>query len=79
MNLQSLWEQIPLPVRSIINVCMGAALAAAVGCLTRVVSGDSFDPSLLLSAVATAIGTALVRALNPLDSAYGAGSDSGGE
>lgn len=74
--MQAFWDSIPLPLRSIINVCLGAALAAAVGYLTKVVSGDSFDPSLLLSVVATAVGTALARALNPLDGAYGAGSQS---
>lgn len=77
--LRNAWDSIPLPLRSILNVCLGAALAATVGYLTRVVAGDSFDPSLLLSVVATAVGTALVRALNPLDTAYGAGSDTGGE
>lgn len=72
--MQAFWDSIPTPIRSIINVCLGAALAAAVAYLTKVVSGDQFDPSLLLSTVATAVGTVLVRALNPLDSAYGAGA-----
>ena len=72
--MQQFWDAIPAPLRSIINVCLGAALAAAVGYLTKVVAGDSFDPSLLVSVVATAVGTALVRWLNPLDSAYGVGA-----
>jgi len=72
--MQQLWDSIPGPIRSIINVCLGAALAAAVAYLTQVVSGDSFDVNALVAAVATAIGTALVRALNPLDSGYGVGA-----
>lgn len=71
--MQNLWDSIPAPVRSIINVCLGAALAAAVAYLANVVSGEHFDPSLLLAAVGTAVATALVRALNPLDSGYGVG------
>lgn len=74
-TLRSLWEKIPAPARSIINVCAGAALAALVTYLTGVVAGDSFDVSVAWQAVLTAVGTALVRALNPLDGAYGAGSD----
>ena len=72
--MQQLWDSIPGPIRSIINVCLGAALAAAVAYLTQVVSGDSFDVNALVATVATAIGTALVRALNPLDSGYGVGA-----
>ena len=74
MDLRALWGNIPAPLRSIINVALGAALAAVVGYLTTVVSGGAFDPSLLLAAVATAVGTAIVRALNPLDPGYGVGA-----
>lgn len=70
-TLRKLWGNIPAPARSIINVCAGAALAALVTYLTGVVAGDSFDISVAWQAVLTAVGTALVRALNPLDTGYG--------
>jgi hypothetical protein len=73
-TLAALWEKIPTPLRTIINVALGAALAAAVGYLTQVVSGDKFDVNVFLAVVATAVGTAVVRALNPADTGYGLGS-----
>ena len=72
--LRSLWEKIPAPLRTIVNVALGAALAAAVGYLTQVVSGDTFDVNVFLAAVATAVGTAIVRAINPADTGYGVGA-----
>lgn len=74
MTIIAAWEKIPAPVRTIINVAIGAALAALVTYLTSVVSGGSFDPGVLLSLVLTAIGTAVVRAVNPADTAYGVGA-----
>ena len=76
--LRSLWSSLPAPFRTVINVALGAALAAAVGYGVQVVSGDHFDVNVLLAAVATAVGTAVVRALNPIDTAatggYGLGA-----
>lgn len=70
-TLRSLWEQIPVPVRTIINVVAGAAFAALVAYLTGVVSGGTFDLSAAWQAVLVAASTALVRAINPLDTGYG--------
>lgn len=82
-QLQALWAQIPAPVRTIINVVLGAAFAALVTYLTGVVSGGTFDVSAAWQAVLTAAMTALVRSLNPLDGAatggYGLDASSGGE
>lgn len=77
--LQNLWNSIPLPARTIINVVFGAAFAALVAYLTGVVSGGTFELTAAWQAVLTAAMTALVRALNPLDGVYGAGADRGGE
>lgn len=74
MNLPALWEKIPAPLRTLINVALGAALAGGVGYLVQVVSGDKFDVNLFIAAIATAVGTAVVRAINPADAGYGVGS-----
>ena len=73
-SLRTFWDSIPTYVRTLINVALGAALAAGVTYLTGVVSGDPFDLNLFVGAVLTAVGTAVVRALNPVDVAYGLGS-----
>lgn len=75
--LQNAWNAIPLPARTILNVVFGAAFAALVAYLTGVVSGGSFELTAAWRAVLTAAMTALVRALNPLDGVYGAGSGGG--
>jgi len=75
--LRQVWDSIPVYVRTLINVALGAALAAAVTYLTGVVAGEQFDLNVAVQVVLTAVGTAVVRALNPVDTAYGAGSESG--
>lgn len=72
--LRRFWDSIPAALRTIINVALGAAFAAAVSYLTGVVSGGAFDLNALVEVVLTAIGTAVVRALNPADAIYGFGS-----
>ena len=70
------WDTLPAPLRTIINVAAGAALAAAVTYLVGVISGGSFDPSVFLTVILTAVGTAVVRSVNPADTSYGVGSTS---
>lgn len=72
--MQQFWDSLPPVVRTIINVAAGAGLAALVTYLTGVVSGGSFDVNAAVQVVLTAVGTAIVRALNPADAAYGLGS-----
>lgn len=79
MTPQKIWDALPLPVRTILNVVFGAAFAALVAYLTGVVSGGTFELTAAWQAVLTAAMTALVRAMNPLDGVYGAGADRGGE
>lgn len=72
------WNKIPAPLRTVLNVVLGAGVAAFVTYLTGVVSGGTFDVSLAVQAVLTAVGTALVKALNPVDTGtpgYGVGVD----
>jgi len=70
-----IWESIPPAIRTIINVVVGAAFAAAVSYLLGNLSGGSIDLNALGQAVLIAAGTALVRAINPADTAYGVGSN----
>lgn len=76
-TLRAFWDSIPAYLRTLINVALGAALAAAVTYLTGVVAGESFDLNAFVGLILTAVGTAVVRALNPIDTAYGLGSESG--
>ena len=70
----AIWANVPGPIRTIINVALGAALAAGVTYLVSVASGGTFDANALLMVILTAAGTAAVRAINPADTAYGVGS-----
>ena len=72
--MTQVWESIPGPIRTIINVVVGAAFAAAVSYIISHVSGGSIDLNALGQAVLVAAGTALVRAINPADTQYGVGS-----
>jgi len=76
--MTQIWESIPPAIRTIINVVVGAAFAAAVSYLIGNLSGGSIDLNALGQAVLIAAGTALVRAINPADTAYGLGSTSEG-
>jgi len=76
--MTELWESIPPAIRTIINVVVGAAFAAAVSYLLGNLSGGSIDLNALGQAILIAAGTALVRAINPADTAYGVGSTSEG-
>ena len=75
--LRYYWEKIPTPIRTIINVGVSGAL---VFFFTAVVSANGVTSldwvqvgSDTLDAFGLGIATAALRALNPLDSAYGWG------
>lgn len=77
-TLRKFWNAIPAPLRTIINVVLGAVVAALANYIATTVSDGSFDINAAWQVVLAAFSTALVRALNPLDqgtSAYGFGSD----
>ncbi len=74
MTFQSFWAGLPAPVRTIINVAAGAALATVVTYLVSIASGGKFDAGILATLVMTAVGTAVVKSINPADPAYGIGS-----
>jgi hypothetical protein len=76
--MTQVWESIPPAIRTIINVVVGAAFAAAVTYVVGNISGGSIDLNALGQAVLIAAGTALVRAINPVDTAYGVGSNTEG-
>lgn len=69
-RLRDLWNAIPVPVRTMLNVAVAALLTWFV---TDGIAGLDLSPALL--AVLTAVGTALVRALNPVDGVYGIGAE----
>jgi len=71
--MMNFWEQIPAPVRTVLNVVMGAAVAAGVQFVAASL-GHSLDVNGLFQVIAVAAATALVRALNPADTAYGVNS-----
>ena len=73
--MTQIWDSIPPAIRTIINVVVGAAFAAAVSYVVGNLSGGSIDLNALGQAVLVAAGTALVRAINPADTAYGVGSN----
>jgi hypothetical protein len=73
--MSQLWDSIPAPLRTVLNVVAGAAVAAGINYLVLHVSDGAVDLNALGQAVLVAAGTALVRALNPVDTQYGIGSN----
>lgn len=77
--MQAFWDSIPAPIRTIINVAFAALLTwAATDGLDQLAAIDlpTWAKGLLV-----AVATAVVRALNPLDSGtpgYGIGTSSAG-
>lgn len=67
---RELWELIPAPIRTIINVVVGAGIAAAI---TVAQSGGEVTVKTLWTAFLAGAGTAFWRAINPLDATYGLG------
>ena len=67
--MQEFWTSIPAPVRTIINVAVAALITwAATDGLNSLASVD-LNP--VAKGLLLAVATAVVRALNPADSAYG--------
>lgn len=75
--IKRIWNGIPLWVRSILNVVIGAALTALVQYVVGLATPGDFDPNAAVDIVWVAATTALWRALNPLDAAYGVGKHEG--
>lgn len=69
---QAFWESIPGPLKTIINVTIGAGVAAGAVYL-KSLNGGPVDISLLWAAVVTGATTAFWRAINPFDAQYGWG------
>jgi hypothetical protein len=73
VTITELWESIPGPIRTIINVVLGAVVLT-LGESIVAAGGVPTDINALGQALLLAASTAFVRAINPLDSVYGAGS-----
>lgn len=71
---QEFWESIPGPIKTIINVTVGAGIAAGAVYL-KSLNGGPVDISLLWAAVVTGATTAFWRAINPFDATYGWGKN----
>ena len=74
MNFTQLWDSVPAPVRTIINVVAGAGFAAGIAYVVDHLAGGALDVNAIVKVVLVAAGTALVRAINPADNSYGIGS-----
>lgn len=80
-RLRALWEFLPAPARTVVNVVVGAAVVATVGFFYAVAQGQAFDWRVLWLGVFNAVATAAWKALNPLDTGtegYGLGTSSAG-
>lgn len=69
LRLRAVWERIPKWLRTIINVCVGAGIAAVV---KEWVAGET-DTAALIDVFLVAAGTMLWRMINPVDASYGLG------
>ena len=67
------WNGLPKPVRTLIHVGVGAALAYAAAAVAGLASGGSFDTNAFIMGLLTAIFTAVAKGLNPADPSYGIG------
>lgn len=72
-SLRKLWDSIPGPLRTLINIGLGAALTAATQYLFTLARPGDFNLNTAVDVVWLAVSTAIVRALNPADTAYGVG------
>lgn len=76
-RLRALWNALPAPWRTFINVVVGAAVVAVAGYLYAVAQGQPFDARVLLFGIFNAVATVIWKALNPVDSGtegYGFGN-----
>lgn len=79
--LRYYWEKIPAPIRTIINVSVAGALVFFFGQVVAANGVTSLDWATVgkqtLDAFGVGVATAALRALNPLDDAYGRGKEPG--
>jgi hypothetical protein len=73
--MSDLWNAIPVQLRTIINVAVSALIVWVGTDGLDVLGSADLDP--VLKGLLVAVVTAVVRSLNPLDGAYGVGSDGG--
>lgn len=71
--MTDLWNAIPAPLRTVINVALGALLAWAATDGLNLLGSSDLDP--VWKGLLVAVATAVVRSLNPADDAYGLGSE----
>ena len=68
--LSDLWEKIPKPFRTFINVALGTAVVVVAKAILAA-NGLDVDWNTVWDGIGVALSTLLVRTLNPLDSSYG--------
>lgn len=77
-SLRAAWNSIPAPLRTVINVAVAASLAVIAGAVVTAHGVTGVDWSATFKSALDALGlgfaTAILRAINPLDTAYGIGA-----
>ena len=68
------WIALPAQVRTVINVCVGAAITAGVTLGVQSLTTANIPD--WLKVILVGVSTAFVRAMNPADAAYGNVADS---
>lgn len=66
------WNRIPTPMRTVINVAIGAVIAWALSDGLQLLLALDMPP--WLKVLLAGVSTAVVRAMNPADDAYGVGT-----
>lgn len=76
--LKNAWAAIPRPVRTVVNVAIAGAVVVVAGAVMTAhgVTGVNWSTTgrAALDALGLGVATAVLRALNPLDDAYGVAS-----
>ena len=79
-KLQAIWDAIPLPIRTVLNVGLTGGIVAIISAVVLKGGVTNVDWSLTgkaaLNAAGLGVAVAIFRSLNPLDKAYGTGSSS---
>ena len=69
--LARLWNKIPAPVRTVVNIALGAAFTALAQYVVNLATPGDFNPNTAVDVLWVGVTTAIVRYLNPVDAAYG--------